>query len=165
MSLLLRRAANQNVEVLPLPQGHGGDGRIGYSVRPTKVYRPFDRDIEAIQEVLERAAHKPTETVQAKPKRKREIVRAIVAETVKAIEGDGLIASAPVRQEIKQAAFELLFPAIPLPVNDDSQLRAAIEAMLQRAAEAAYQQQIYEYEQMLAFEADEEDAICLLLAS
>lgn len=163
MSLLLRRAANQNTAVEPPVQGSGGDGRIGFAVRPTKVYRPFDRDIEAIQSVLESVVESPKQ--QAKPKRKREIVRAIVAEASRIIEGEGLIANAPVRQEIKQATFDLVFPAFEAKAIDADGMRMLIEQMLNRAAEAAYEQQLLVYEQAMAFEADEEEALWLLLAA
>lgn len=145
-----------------VPAGGGGIGQIGYSIKPTKVYRPFDRDIEAIQDVLERAERKP---VEAKPKRKREIIRAVVNKAVDVLEAEGLPTPAIVRQELKQAAFELIFPRLEIPDRDDSAFRAAIQAMLEQAAEAAYQQQLFEYEQLMAFEADEDEALCLLLAS
>ena len=164
MSLLLRRAANQNVVIPPPVQGGGfGDGRIGYAVKPTKVYRPFDRDIEAIQAVLEKTVPKPE--IAEKPKRKREIVRQVVAEAARIIEGEGLIANQAVKQEAKAAAFEFVLPVFQAPEPDMTALRLAIEMMLQQAADEAYRQQVLEYEAMVAFESDEDDTLCLLLAA
>ncbi len=153
-------------DVFAIEPPSAGGGSFGYSRKPTKVYRPFDRDIEAIQAVLDNASPKRIEEpVKAKPRRKRELIRKVTQEAVRILEGEGLIANAPVRQELSQAAYEVVRPVFETRPVDSGIMAALIETMLQRAADESFRQQMLEYEAIMAFEADEEDVICLLLAA